>query len=331
MGKAANETQATLRLLGYALSVALIILIVVRLLSTYVIGNQSILSVTMVSATSLYWIWKRYQQTKWRSEQETLLAQHQSFAAEVERAWERSHTHDVERRRGATRSQPRGPNPDVEVPDRNGKSQQLEVEASTKKKKKKKKEDQEEEEIFFVDDDVEAKVVEDLEDFLQHSSLRQALKNTANGMRESQQRRQEKAPKPLLPQKVKVPEQKLTGGDIAQASNSKPEKATAKAKAKAEKGNAKAENGKASRSKVPSELEANNSKSGQEGSTNGDARNTRHEAKSSGSKTKSGKETDSRGNGKPKPSQASKASGASSGVKGTWNPHGYHDFTGLVA
>uniref|UniRef100_A0A7S4VVY0 Uncharacterized protein n=1 Tax=Alexandrium monilatum TaxID=311494 RepID=A0A7S4VVY0_9DINO len=60
--------------------------------------------------------------------------------------------------------------------------------APTAKKKKKKKV----EEAIVVEDELEAEVVEDLEDFLQHSRLRSALKSTAGVIRESQRRQEEK-------------------------------------------------------------------------------------------------------------------------------------------
>mmetsp|Transcript_54537 Transcript_54537/g.97392 ORF Transcript_54537/g.97392 Transcript_54537/m.97392 type:complete len:319 (-) Transcript_54537:99-1055(-) len=252
MGKASNETQATLRLLCYALLAVIGLLVVVRLFSNYVIGKHGGLSVVLVPVTVLYWIWKRYHQTKSRSEQEALLAQHQSFAAEVERAWERSHTHDAERRRAPPRTQQRG-DWDSTAELAKAKSSQLEAEAaSTKKKKKKKKDDEEEEEVFYVDDAVEAKVVEDLEDFLGHSRLRQALKNTANDMRESRQRRQEKkAPKPVPPvpapavKEKEAKQQVQADSKLTEKETRKPEKA-AKSKAKAaENGKPKAERVKA--------------------------------------------------------------------------------------
>eukprot|EP00930_Biecheleria_cincta_P015413 TRINITY_DN12874_c0_g1_i1.p1 TRINITY_DN12874_c0_g1~~TRINITY_DN12874_c0_g1_i1.p1 ORF type:complete len:435 (+),score=131.53 TRINITY_DN12874_c0_g1_i1:25-1329(+) len=200
---AMNETQASLRLLSLALGGAILVLMVVQLLSTYVLGAGA-LSLALGAAVFLFWQYQRSEQSRTKVEQEALLLQHQAFAAEVERAWERSHAHEAERRKVQNRTAARGSG-ESEVQQRSVPSQASSssqpsskavvppsLGAAPKKKKKKKRDEDEEDEIFEVDDKLEAEVVDGLEDFLQHSRLRQTLKSTAQGMRESQGRKKEK-------------------------------------------------------------------------------------------------------------------------------------------
>ncbi|CAK9075733.1 unnamed protein product [Durusdinium trenchii] len=130
-----------------------------------------------------------------------LLMQHRAFAAEVERAWERSHSNDLERRKAPHREVPssHAPAPGVRAVGET-------AEGSKKRKKKKRAES---EETFIVDDELEAEVVEDLEDFLEHSRLRQTLKKTADELRVSQQRKDKKASGALEADAKKAPEPKV--------------------------------------------------------------------------------------------------------------------------
>jgi len=214
----ANTPQA-LRLLAYSLTGIGVFFILLHLLLTYVLGSPGMVTVVLTVVMSGVWIFQRSQQFRARNEQEALLMQHRAFAAEVERAWERSHAHEAERRRPASSTVP--------VP-----TAQTAGAESTAKKRKKKKSREDGEETFVVDDELEAEVVEDLEDFLQHSRLRQALKKTADDLRESQKRKEDKTRAPPPAPTSEAPE---------------PKKAAAKAPAAPAKAAPKAANSNAGR------------------------------------------------------------------------------------
>ncbi|CAE7354414.1 PIP5K4 [Symbiodinium sp. CCMP2456] len=200
----ANTPQA-LRLLAYSLTGIGVFFILLHLLLTYVLGSPGMVTVVLTVVMSGVWIFQRSQQFRARNEQEALLMQHRAFAAEVERAWERSHAHEAERRRPAST---------VPVP-----MTQTAGAESTAKKRKKKKSREDGEETFIVDDELEAEVVEDLEDFLQHSRLRQALKKTADDLRESQKRKEDKtrAPPPAPTSEAPEPKQAAAKAPAAPA------------------------------------------------------------------------------------------------------------------
>lgn len=199
MTKTINATQQSLRLLVYSLAGISIFFIVLRLLTTYVLGSPGMVTAALVLLVSLVWAAQRSQQFRAKNEQEALLMQHRAFAAEVERAWERSHANGLERRKAPTAVA-------VSVPSHTAST----VEGSSKKRKKKKRTEDGDEETFIVDDELEAEVVEDLEDFLEHSRLRQTLKKTADELRVSQKRKEDKKASALAPEEEakKVPETK---------------------------------------------------------------------------------------------------------------------------
>lgn len=200
MTKTINATQQSLRLLVYSLAGISVFFIVLRLLTTYVLGSPGMVTAALVLLVSLVWAAQRSQQFRAKNEQEALLMQHRAFAAEVERAWERSHANGLERRKA-----PNGVA--VSVPSHTASST---AEGSSKKRKKKKRAEDGDEETFIVDDELEAEVVEDLEDFLEHSRLRQTLKKTADELRVSQKRKEDKKASALAPEEEpkKVPETK---------------------------------------------------------------------------------------------------------------------------
>eukprot|EP00931_Biecheleriopsis_adriatica_P117484 TRINITY_DN929_c0_g1_i2.p1 TRINITY_DN929_c0_g1~~TRINITY_DN929_c0_g1_i2.p1 ORF type:complete len:479 (-),score=118.71 TRINITY_DN929_c0_g1_i2:51-1487(-) len=233
MGKAPNATQQSLRLLAYSLGALAVLLFVVRVLLSYVPG---VLSFALVLVACLIWAMQRSENFKAKSEQEALLMQHRAFAQEVELAWERSH-HEAERRRGQSRHDAAGT-----ASGRSDKSaissqrQSQEVDSSTSsRKKKKKKANEDDEDLFIVDDELEAEVVEDLEDFLQHSRLRQTLKKTAGDMRESQKRKEEASavkkivlPPPVRPVEDKKPTKQEQKAAKAEQKPAKPAEASQK-------------------------------------------------------------------------------------------------------
>ncbi|CAE8704599.1 unnamed protein product [Polarella glacialis] len=180
----------------------------------------------------LVWTAQRFHsdRAKTEHEPEALLLQHRVFAAEVERAWERSHIHEAERRKdqrpavvstqGLQRSQA---TVRAAVPAAASGLAEGATLASKKAKKKRRKEEAEED-IFFVEDDLEAEVVQDLEDFLEHTQLRLALKKTADGLRQSQQKQEDR--KKLLEERQ---QQLLQKAADAKAEAKKPRPPSAKA------------------------------------------------------------------------------------------------------
>ncbi|CAJ1408381.1 unnamed protein product [Effrenium voratum] len=209
----ANATQQSLRLLAYSLAGISAFFILLHLLLTYVLGGPGMITVALVLAVSAIWVFQR-SQFRALGQQEELLMQHRAFAAEVERAWERSHAHDERRKGREAPAQAHAPSAD----------------GSTAKKRKKKKAREDDEETFIVDDELEAEVVEDLEDFLEHSRLRQALKKTADELRESQRRKEEKT-SPAPPAQVQLPKATAKAGALDAGAERKAEaKAAAKAK-----------------------------------------------------------------------------------------------------
>lgn len=199
MTKTINATQQSLRLLVYSLAGISVFFIVLNLLTTYVLGSPGMVTAALVLLVSLVWAAQRSQQFRAKNEQEALLMQHRAFAAEVERAWERSHANGLERRKAPNAVA-------VSVPSHTAST----AEGSSKKRKKKKRTEDGDEETFIVDDELEAEVVEDLEDFLEHSRLRQTLKKTADELRVSQKRKEDKKTSALAPEEEpkKVPETK---------------------------------------------------------------------------------------------------------------------------
>lgn len=181
MTKTINATQQSLLLLVYSLAGISVFFIVLNLLTTYVLGSPGMVTAALVLLVSLVWAAQRSQQFRAKNEQEALLMQHRAFAAEVERAWERSHANGLERRKAPNAVA-------VSVPSHTAST----AEGSSKKRKKKKRTEDGDEETFIVDDELEAEVVEDLEDFLEHSRLRQTLKKTADELRVSQKRKEDK-------------------------------------------------------------------------------------------------------------------------------------------
>ena len=213
MTKTINATQQSLRLLVYSLAGISAFFITLRLLMTYVLGSQGMMTAASVLVVSLIWVAQSSQQFRAKGEQEALLMQHRAFAAEVERAWERSHANDLERRKAPhNHHNNHNHNHHTSVPSQ---ATNANAEGSSKKRKKKKRAEEGDEETFIVDDELEAEVVEDLEDFLEHSRLRQTLKKTADELRLSQKRKEDKkaitAPPEVDAKKVpetKVPETK---------------------------------------------------------------------------------------------------------------------------
>eukprot|EP00913_Durusdinium_trenchii_P010058 g9438.t1 len=133
-----NATQQSLRLLGLSLAGISAFFIILRLLLTYVLGSPGMVTAAVVSVISVLWAAQRSQHARARSEQEALLMQHRAFAAEVERAWERSHSNDLERRKAPHREVPssHAPAPGVRAVGET-------AEGSKKRKKKKRAESEE--------------------------------------------------------------------------------------------------------------------------------------------------------------------------------------------
>lgn len=134
----------------------------------------------------LLWAAIRCRQWYGKAEQEALLQQHQVFAAEVDRAYWRSNQHEVERRQQRATRQP-GESPRVEA---SPKVPPEVVDETLKKRKTKKKKSAQE--TFVVEDELEAELVEGVEDFLQHARLRNFLKQTTDDVRQSHKRQEEK-------------------------------------------------------------------------------------------------------------------------------------------
>ncbi|CAJ1358967.1 unnamed protein product [Effrenium voratum] len=126
----ANATQQSLRLLAYSLAGISAFFILLHLLLTYVLGGPGMITVALVLAVSAIWVFQR-SQFRALGQQEDLLMQHRAFAAEVERAWERSHAHDERRKGREAPAQAHAPSAD----------------GSTAKKRKKKKAREDDEEI----------------------------------------------------------------------------------------------------------------------------------------------------------------------------------------
>eukprot|EP00427_Karlodinium_veneficum_P042110 CAMPEP_0169250334 /NCGR_PEP_ID=MMETSP1016-20121227/36893_1 /TAXON_ID=342587 /ORGANISM="Karlodinium micrum, Strain CCMP2283" /LENGTH=474 /DNA_ID=CAMNT_0009331335 /DNA_START=162 /DNA_END=1583 /DNA_ORIENTATION=+ len=150
---------------------------------------------------------KNWKQWSSQAQQDAQVSEHRAFFAEVERAWERSHPERVERRhRERVKEFDQGPwdyrDNQKSVPARV--QEQIDIEASKKKKRKGKKN---EEDIVVVDDELEAEMVEDVEDFLLHSRLRDKIKGAAEDVRE-RQRRQEEKQRHLDERKRKAEEEK---------------------------------------------------------------------------------------------------------------------------
>ncbi|CAE8667375.1 unnamed protein product, partial [Polarella glacialis] len=229
MVKGAFAPQAALRLLFYCLAATATLLFVVKTLLSYLDGPGALTSL-VAGVCGLVWTAQRFHSDRAKTEHEALLLQHRVFAAEVERAWERSHIHEAERRKdqrpavvstqGLQRSQA---TVRAAVPAAASGLAEGATLASKKAKKKRRKEEAEED-IFFVEDDLEAEVVQDLEDFLEHTQLRLALKKTADGLRQSQQKQEDR--KKLLEERQ---QQLLQKAADAKAEAKKPRPPSAKA------------------------------------------------------------------------------------------------------
>eukprot|EP00927_Polykrikos_kofoidii_P026573 TRINITY_DN23638_c0_g1_i1.p1 TRINITY_DN23638_c0_g1~~TRINITY_DN23638_c0_g1_i1.p1 ORF type:complete len:567 (-),score=128.39 TRINITY_DN23638_c0_g1_i1:25-1539(-) len=180
-------------------------------------GLQTSVALAAAAGFSLY---HRMRQWKSSTTQEELLVQHQTFFAEVERASERSRSQgSTERRRGDVPmsaaekplptvacshvvAKPSGARPTAArataasasrvVTTQTGEQAQAPA-SSSKKKKAKKRAKEEEEDIVEVEDDVEADMVEDLEDFLRHSRLRDTIKKAASDVRDGHRKQEERA------------------------------------------------------------------------------------------------------------------------------------------
>mmetsp|Transcript_46354 Transcript_46354/g.110374 ORF Transcript_46354/g.110374 Transcript_46354/m.110374 type:complete len:530 (+) Transcript_46354:64-1653(+) len=170
----ANAAQANLRLLFSTLACIGGVLWTLRKVLAF-LDSPGVASAVAVAVISTVVVLHKWQQRLAKAAQEALLLQHQSFYAEVEQAWSRSHPAEVERR--------------CEGDSTEAKSAAAVPQTARRRRRARSKE---EEETIEVEDDLEAEFVEDLEDFLQHSRLRGTLKKATEDRRHSQQRQQER-------------------------------------------------------------------------------------------------------------------------------------------
>lgn len=165
------------------LSVVGALLFVLKLVLSYLDTPGSATSAVTAVVVLLYSI-VRFQQWRVASEEEALRQKHLSFASEVEREFLRSQREQKKPAAPPSSQRTGGPPPAPSA------APGAAAPAAPKKPKKKKPKD--EEDLVYVEDDLEAEVVEDLEDFLQHSRLRGKLKQTYDDLRQAQRRAEEK-------------------------------------------------------------------------------------------------------------------------------------------
>lgn len=185
-----TDTENAVKMLFYSISGLGLVLWLLRLVGSY-LDSPGVASSLAIFVTLVYCGYKRWHEWTSQEKQDAQISEHRAFFAEVERAWERSHPERVERRhRERVREFEQGawdyrdnekPTPVVKEP----------VQSDTSKKKKKKGK-KSQDDIVVVDDEVEADMVEDVEDFLLHSRLRDKLKGAAEDVRERQRRQEEK-------------------------------------------------------------------------------------------------------------------------------------------